>query len=312
MIFSIPDLIIVGPMPKALAALAAAILVVAAPQAAEPTLETVLANAARYVRQYQEQLRGLVAEETYRQNMMVLASGRPIGPGARGRQTREGRELKSDLLLVKLGDEDFWMQFRDVFEVDRKPVRDRDQRLFKLFVNPKSDARAQAEAIQQESARYNLGPIMRTINVPILALMFLEGSVQANLKFEQGKAGNVKRFDGLAEPDAIWMIEYRETGKGTMVKGANNRDIPSHGRVWLDSTNGRVLQTELISEDTDLRADINVTYKKEAGLELLVPGEMRELYSIRRNETRIDGRASYGKFRQFTVKTDEKTEKPKS
>ena len=158
------------------------------------------------------------------------------------------------------------MQFRDVFEVDRKPVRDRDQRLYKLFVEAKADARAQAETIQQESARYNLGPLMRTINVPIMALLFLERSVQPRLQFEQGKAGNVKRFEGLADPAAIWMIEYSETGKGTMVKGANSRDIPSHGRIWLDSSNGRVLQTEMISEDTDLRADITVSTRPSPAL----------------------------------------------
>jgi hypothetical protein len=217
--------------------------------------------------------------------------------------------LKSDLLLVKLGDENFWMQFRDVFEVDRKPVRDRDERLFKLFVEAKADARAQAESIQQESARYNLGPIMRTINVPIMALLFLERSVQARVKFEHGKTGSVKRFEGLADPAAIWMIEYNETGTGTLVKGTNDRDVPSHGRIWLDSGTGRVLQTEMISANTELRADINVFYKAEPGLELLVPGEMREIYVIRRNDTRIDGRATYGRFRQFTVTT---TEKPKS
>lgn len=278
-------------------------------RAQEPTLASVLGHAADYVERYQRQLRGLVAEETYRQNVMLTAASRTLGPGARGRQTREGRQLKSDLLLVQLGDENFWLQFRDVFEVDRKPVRDRDERLYKLFVEAKADARAQAESIQQESSRYNLGPIMRTINVPIMALLFLERSVQARVQFEQRKAGNVKRFEGLADAEAIWMIEYRETGKGTMVKGTNSRDIPSHGRIWLDSRNGRVLQTEMISEDTDLRADINVVYRTEPGLDLLVPGEMREIYVIRRSDTRIDGRATYGKFRQFTVTT---TEKPKS
>ena len=285
-----------------------AILAVAMLQAQDPALDVVLTRAARYVALYQQQLRGLVAEETYRQNMMSTASGRNAGPGARSRQSREGRELKSDLLLVQLADESFWMQFRDVFEVDRKPVRDRDQRLYKLFVEAKVDARKQAETIQQESARYNLGPLLRTINIPIMPLLFLETSVQPRIRFEQGKAGNVRRFEGLAEPSAIWMIEYRESGKGTMVKGANNKDIPSHGRIWLDSTNGRVLQTELISEDTDLRADINVFYKIEKGLDLLVPAEMREIYVIRRSDTRIDGRATYSKFRRFTVTT---TEKPK-
>jgi hypothetical protein len=286
-----------------------AILAASVLRAQGPTLDDVLAKAAVYVGRYQQQLRGLVAEETYRQNLMSTAPGRSIGPGARSRQSREGRELKSDLLLVKLSDSDFWMQFRDVFEVDRKPVRDRDQRLYKLFVEARSDARAQADSIQQESARYNLGPLMRTINVPIMALLFLERSTQSTVRFEQGKAGNVRRFDGLADAGAVWMIEFRETQKGTMVKGANNKDIPSHGRLWLDSTNGRVLQTELISEDTDLRAEIDVTYKAESGLDVLVPGEMREIYTIRRNDTRIDGRATYGRFRQFTVTT---TEKPKS
>jgi hypothetical protein len=190
--------------------------------------------------------------------------------------------------------------------VDRKPVRDRDQRLFKLFVEATADARAQAERIQQESSRYNLGPLMRTINVPILALLFFESSAQAKIKFERGDAGNVKRFEGLADAASIWMIEYREVGKGTMVKGINNRDIPSHGKVWLDGRSGRILRTEMISEDTDLRADIIVTYKSEPGHELLEPGEMREIYVIRRTDTRIDGRADYGKFRQFTVTTVEK------
>ena len=273
-------------------------------QAQEPTLDSVLLRAADYVSRYQQQLRGLVAEETYRQNVTRTSAARPSD--ARGRQTREGRELKSDLLLVKLGDENFWMQFRDVFEVDRKPVRDRDQRLSRLFIEAKVDARTQAETIQQESARYNLGPLMRTINVPIMALLFFERTVQPKLKFEQGKAGNVKRFDGLAEPSAIWMIEYKEVTKGTLVRGLNDRDIPSRGRIWLDSSNGRVLRTEMISEDTSLRAEINVFYKTESGLDLLVPDEMREIYTIRRNETRIDGRATYGHFRRFTVATSEK------
>ena len=285
----------------------ATLLATAVLRAQDPALDVVLARAAAYVSQYQEQLRGLVAEETYRQNVTRMAAARASDP--RGRMSREGRELKSDLLLVKLGDENFWMQFRDTFEVDKKPVRDRDQRLSKLFIEAKADARAQAESIQQESSRYNLGPLMRTINVPIMALLFFERSVQPKLEFEQGKAGNVRRFDGLAEPNAIWMIEYKEVTKGTMVKGLNDRDIPSHGRIWLDSSNGRVLRTEMISEDTSLRAEINVFYKTESGLDLLVPDEMREIYTIRRNETRIDGRATYGHFRRFTVAT---TEKPKS
>lgn len=279
--------------------LAAMAVLTLSAQDAEPTLDAVLVKAAAYVTAYQNRLAGIVAEEVYRQQVMVTQRrGNP--------QTRQYRQLRSDLLLVKGANEGSWLQFRDVFEVDRKPIRDRDERLYKLFVGASTDAAKQAEAIQMESARYNIGPIMRTINMPILALVFFDRANQPRFEFKKGKPGSVKRFAGMAEERDVWMIEYEETLKGTVVRGANDRDIPSHGRVWLDSRTGRFLRTELISEDTDVRALIEVFYRAETGLDLLVPAEMRELYELRRSQARIDGRAEYSRFRQFTVTTSEK------
>ncbi len=219
---------------------------------------------------------------------------------------REFRELRSDLLLVKTGNGDTWLQFRDVFEVDRKPIRDRDERLYKLFVGVSADAATQAAAIQTESARYNIGPLMRTINMPMLALILFDRLNQPRFIYERGKAGNVKRFSSLAAEPDVWLIEYREVLGGTVVRGAEDKDIPSHGRVWIESRTGRFLRTELISKDTEVRAAIDVSYRAEAGLDLLVPAEMRETYELRRTLARIDGRTTYGRFRQFTVTTSEK------
>jgi hypothetical protein len=268
----------------------------------EPSLEVVLARAATYVADYSKRLAGIVAEEHYRQNVQTTTRA--------GRTARQFRELRSDLLLVKPGGADVWMQFRDVFEVDRKPIRDRDQRLYKLFVDaPAADARGQLEAIQAESARYNIGPVTRTINMPILAMLFFERTVQPGVTFTRAKAGNVKRFSGLANAEDVWQIDYRETMPGTIVRGEGGKDLPSHGRIWIDSSSGRILRTELQSEDLVLRAVIDVAYKAEPGLDLLVPAEMREVYTMRRqDQPRIDGRASYSRFRQFVVTT---TEKPK-
>jgi len=280
---------------------AVAMASLAARQEAEPTLDVVLARAADYVASYQTRLAGIVSEEHYRQN--VLGTQRRGGP-----QLREFRELRSDLLLVKTGKGDSWLQFRDVFEVNRKPIRDRDERLYKLFVGAAADASQQADAIQAESSRYNIGPIMRTINMPMLALILFDRLNQPRFEHKKVNAGNVKRFAALAGAADVWLIEYRETQAGTVVRGAQDKDIPSHGRVWIDSRTGRFLRTELISEDTDVRALIDVSYRAEAGLDLLVPNEMRETYELRRTAARIDGRATYGRFRQFTVTT---TEKPK-
>ena len=288
-------------MSRAVATLIVATIAVAGAAVQEPSLDEVLSRAAVYVADYSKRLQGIVAEELYLQNYTPART--------RGRITREGRQLRSDVLLVKLAGDDWWMQFRDVFEVNRRPVRDRDQRLYKLFVDAKVDGRAQALIIQNESSRYNLGPVTRTINIPIMALLFLEKANQRGLDFKQGKAGNVKRFGELAAAEDIWMLEFTEQGPGTLVKGANNRDVPSTGRFWLDRTSGRILRTEMITQDTQLRATIDVFYKATPGLDFLVPGEMRENYTLRQTASRIDGKATYDKFRQFSVST---SEKPKS
>ena len=97
-------------------------------------------------------------------------------------------------------DDESWLQFRDVFEVDRKPVRDRDQRLYKLFVDAKTGrARAGRDHPGRRARATTSARCMRTINIPIMALLFFERNNQPALKFERGKAGNVKRFAELAD-----------------------------------------------------------------------------------------------------------------
>jgi hypothetical protein len=49
-----------------------------------------------------------------------------------------------------------------------------------------------------------------------------------------------------------------------------------------------------------------VNYQSEPLLGLLVPVEMRERYDKLSDHSVIDGFATYGRFRQFQVKVDEK------
>lgn len=268
-------------------------------QAQDLQLATVLARAADYVATYQQRLAAIVSEEHYRQQ--VILTGRP------GRTTgRQYRELKSDVLLVKPGDGTSWLQFRDVFEVDRKPIRDRDQRLYKLFIEAKVDRDHQVETIQNESARYNIGPLQRTINIPIMGLLFFTSGTQELCEYKRATSGNLKALAALAAPEDIWAVEFKEVKPGTMVRGEAGRDLPSHGRAWIDSRTGRILRTEQVSVDTFVRAEVDVTYRMEEGIDVLVPGEMREKYDLSQRNTTITGRATYSRFRQFKVTTTEK------
>ena len=218
------------------------------------------------------------------------------------------RELKSDLLLVRPVGANRYIQFRDVFEVDGKPVRDRNERLMKLFLQPSSSTAEQAEQIVVESARYNLGNLQRTVNVPVLALLILDPANQPRFTFKRTDDGKpaIASDRPLPAGEDIWVIQYQETQSGTLIRTTNGRDLPSRGRFWIDGATGRVLVSELVAEDTFLKGTIDVTYRLDPGVGLLVPADMRELYILRRDNSRVEGRAAYGRFRQFQVKVDEK------
>ena len=216
------------------------------------------------------------------------------------------RVLKSDLLLVKPVGADRWVQFRDVFEVDGEPVRDRNERLMKLFLAPSRSLASQVQQIVDESTRYNIGKLLRTINVPVLALVILDPVNQSRFRFKRLEGGGTpatrSAVSTIASP---WVIEFREVEKKTIIRGDRSRDMPAHGRFWIDSGDGRVLASELVAEDATIRGEVSVGYDVEPGIGPLVPVEMREKYDLRRDGTRVYGTATYGKFRRFQVKVDE-------
>jgi len=146
------------------AAVALSLFLAARPSAQGPTLASVLEAAALYVAQFKQDLSAVVAEEVYFQE------SRNAGLSALGStEARQRRMLRSDLLLVNVAPGRY-VQFRDVFDVDGPPVRDRDSRLAQLFFDASPSAVAQREPILEASARYNIGNVVRTVNVPTMPL----------------------------------------------------------------------------------------------------------------------------------------------
>jgi len=268
-----------------------------------PTLEVVLDRAGAYVVEFQRSLSGVVAEERYVQSVRY-----PLGASTRVNQMLPThRELKSDLLLVKPPGVDRWLQFRDVFEVDGKEVRDRNERLMDLFVKPSSSSAAQAERIVMESSRYNIGNLERTVNAPVLALVILDPAIQPRFKFKRTTHGEPLLGRGTAKPpESVWIVEYEEVEKGTLIRTTNGRDLPARGRFWIEPSTGQVAASEMVAENPIIKGTIDVAYQIEPAVGLLVPFEMRERYAIRRDGSFVDGTATYSRFRQFQVKVDEK------
>jgi hypothetical protein len=295
-------------MTRAIRAFAPAMLIVitvAAPSAApEPTLETVLQRAGAYVGLVERGVSGIVAEERYGQQWTVL----PRGVSYTGEPRH--RELVSDLLIVRLDGPGLLVQFRDVFDVDGAQVRDRDERLMNLFLQPTATAGDQLERIQNESARYNIGNIERNVNTPLLAVFFLDPRNQARFGFfrtKDRKPALAAAADAARLPADAWIVRFEERAKQTVFHNTQtNADLPTHGRFWIDPETGRILMTELVAEDRSVRATIDVTFRSEPLDGMLLPLSMRERYEGRRSKSLIEGSATYDRFRQFTVNVDEK------
>ena len=269
------------------------------PDADRVSIELLLGRSGWYVLDFLEKFSNVVSEETYLQDSSVpLQSAALLG---RPNTAIRNRMLKSDFLLVSVSSAEDWVPFRDVFEVDSQPIRDREQRLTRLFLNPSDDSLEQASRIQEESARYNLGNMRRTINNPVLGIVVLEANFQERFKYSLGK------MDPKVGP-GVWTIEYQEEARPSIVRGRSDLDLFAHGRIWVEAETGRIMKTELLLEQPSLRARITTSFRFDDRFGIAVPYEMQEEYKFD-NGNRVTAIATYDRFRRFDVSTDE-TVKP--
>lgn len=252
-------------------------------------------RAAAYVAEYERAFSTIVSEERYVQRLSGGLS--------------EVRQLRSDLILTSAG-EAGWILFRDVYDVDGRPVRDRDDRVMKLLLDPPADAYAQAKRIADEGARFNVGPIQRTINVPTLALMFLRRDNVPRSRFRLAGRETVHGVGAV-------VVRFEEQQRPRLVQTRD--DAAARGRFWIESATGRVLKSELELDSAGISATVVVTYARQPSLGLWVPESMVERYRTesglksqavmrdvqdgvaRASALTIEGYATYAKFRRFNV-----------
>ncbi len=289
------------------AALFGALLVAGGPLviAAQPNegFATVLSRAERYVLDYEQKFSLLVSEEHYVQEIQ-----RPPNPGSNLSRSNPGggmvspgvvnrTELRSDYMLVQLGDGAGWMPFRDVFEVKGKKVRAREDRLVKLFMSGDTERFETGARIMEQSTRYNLGPVARTINIPTLALMFLHPRV--NERFEFTDEGET-----MVGPRLVRHVTYKEVARPTLIKTTRGRDLALTGHVWFDQSTGAVVKTDMTAADPIVRAAVTVTFRQDEALKIWVPERMEEYYKANLSVDEIVATATYSNVRRFQVSSN--------
>jgi len=294
----------------------------ASPQRVDPVLAPVLDRIGAWIGRFERDFSNVVAEERYvqllkpwfgvprsskdeselgwRDEVGTTLPNRPNAPLRR-------RQLRSDVLLVQTPGER-WLSYRDVFEVDGRPVRNREERIKRLFLSDQADDKEQLRRIANESARYNIGGLIRNFNIPTFPLIAAQANNRGRFRFDRRKD---EKIDGVAYA----VIEFEEQASPSIVRTPNGQDVPLEGRLWADPETGRIVRArvEIDNRWANLRSVIETTYvdNEEIGV---VPGSMWEWYrttqltltgSERAYDTYVECLATYANFRRFTVETAE-------
>jgi VWFA-related protein len=257
----------------------------------QPAATELLGHVDAYLADYARRLGAVVAREDYVQR--EFEAGR-----------RAERHLVSDLLLARLPGQP-WVAYRDVAEVDGRPVRDRERRLERLLRDDPGDALRQAGRLADESARHNLGRWRRNLNAPTIVLALLDPSMRERVRIEP--AGEETR-DGRR----VARLRVRERKAGVLVRTPWGEPVSSEASFAIDAETGAVLGSRLVVEDEGVRVTIEVDYRDDPGLGMLVPVEMREDYrrppSSRLDAVqgvyRVDGVARYADYARAQVSID--------
>ena len=260
---------------------------------------TIIGSAMRYAMAYEQKFALLVAEETSVQSLQRpanpgdnLSRANP-GGGMRAGGAMDQKIIRSDFLLVQLGgDGEGWMPFRDAVEVKGSKLRDRNDRLLKLFQTDDKEKFEKAAKLSDDTARHNLGNVARTINIPTLAMMVLHPRVNERFEFtdegEETIAGRVLR-----------RAAYREMARPTLIKTTRGRDLALTGHLWIDPFTGTVVKTDLNAADPAVRCAITVTFRWDEALDFWVPHQMDEYYKAALGLDEIVATATYSNVRTF-------------
>lgn len=197
------------------------------------------------------------------------------------------RRVTSDLLLVRYpGRVRDLIPYRDVSQVNGKPLAGREQRLVDLFVKPSEALREQARQIMLSADAY----VPSAFN-PMFVLGFLQSDFQPRFEFTVNEAGS-------NWPREVKAVTFVEIGRPTLLRTGQfgDQDAPTRGTAWIEEATGRILQTELEIGRGRSAPKMTTTFRLDERLQVTVPIEMRT--------ENPDGVATYTNFRRFGVETD--------
>lgn len=256
-------------------------------------VDGIIDRASRQAAAFGPELAGYVAREDYLQTVRRWTGAAPAAP-AMGPAVA-ARHLQAELLLVH-DPATPWQLHRDVVAVDGVAVPDRADRLVRLFADPHADARRRLREITDESARFNLGHVIRNINVPTFPLLVLHPAHRDRFRIRD--SGHVREDGATAR-----LLTFSERGRPRVVRGQHGRDVRLEGSLTVDVSTGELLRATIVPRSDGLTSRLEVWYGRVEGVPRRVPLRLWEWYRVAREEpdTYVEGTATYADVRRYTT-----------
>lgn len=246
--------------------------------------QSLVDRAAAYVRDYQEQLRFVLADEEYYQSVF----------DPQGRQTAR-RTLTGELFLAFVPGDGKWIAVHDVRLVDGVPAGDGED-LRKLL--QAGEVTPVARRVADRNAKYNVGSVRRNFNEPTLPLLLLGADRRRGVAFDRG---GVTR-DG---DRTIATLAFRERERPTLVMSERSGPVYARGEMAVDAESGTIRRTRFTLRDGDVEVELLTDYVHDPKLALWVPSRFAERYDAlgdaRRREL-IVCESTYTNYRRFDVR----------
>jgi hypothetical protein len=273
------------------------LLTVGSAPAEVTSLATVLQRAGEAVARYSREAAVIVSDEICQQR--AYRARKELGPLVSGvSSTTVGRRRwRAELALVP--SPDFasagypWVEFRDVVEVDGKALADRQSRIDALLQSAAGVTLERARAFTQESARFNIGPVSRTINTPSVVLLILAPLNQSRFVFAKGSEEVV---DGIR----CWKVTYRERRAPTLIRLPENINAPATGWFLIDPSTGEVVRGRLeLNTSAESSGGTTATFRHVKGFAVRLPVEMIEKATAVGGVEWVEATYEYSNFRRF-------------
>jgi hypothetical protein len=262
------------------------------PPREHPTLDQILARAAKAATTFADPTRVIVCEESYQ----------PIRYKDRGSAAMDGVGLNRLMLEAESWTAEFaiaatptlehlgfpWWELRHIVTIDGKPQPAEIPGLLRLVTEPAESLLSAFSGMKGRPEASGPGPYERAVMMPRVAALYLLPASQARFKFK----------DSTRYPDeTIRKLTFKAKKKPTLLESPVGLLImPTSGTMWVDQTTGTVQKAFLRVENFSGRRRndwMTITYGADGQTGLWLPVSMEhQTEDLSRYET-IEGKAEY-------------------